>query len=77
MDLGKLREAAGLKFDGILGMDFLRNHVVRIDFDNDEVNFLRSVGPNPGVRVPVIFQGNWPCVAVFANPAITSRRSDS
>jgi hypothetical protein len=39
-DLTKLREAAGRDFRGILGMDFLKDWVITIDFDSGRVDFL-------------------------------------
>jgi hypothetical protein len=52
----------GQKVHGILGMDFLKKHVVRIDFDKGEVAFLRSPGGNPGQRVPLTFRSELPVV---------------
>jgi hypothetical protein len=66
MDLGKLREMSGQDFYGLLGMDFLRKHVFRIDFDRGEVTFFRSVGPNPGQRVPLTFRSDCPHVVIEA-----------
>lgn len=54
IDLKQTREWSGQNFHGILGISFLKNHILRIDFDRGEAVFLRSVGPNPGQRVPVI-----------------------
>jgi hypothetical protein len=67
MDLGKIREGSGQEIYGLLGMDFLKKHVFRIDFDAGEVTFLRSVGPNPGQRLPIMIQGNCPYVMIEAH----------
>lgn len=43
-DLSPLREATGYEIAGVLGMDFLGRHVVRIDFDKGEATFLKKAG---------------------------------
>jgi hypothetical protein len=70
MDLEKMREVFGQEFHGLLGMDFLRKHVFRIDFDHGEVTFLRKPGPDPGQRIPIIFRGNDPYIMVEAEGLI-------
>jgi hypothetical protein len=55
LDLERFREISGEKIYGLLGMDFLRGQVFRIDFDRGEVSFLRSAGSDSGVRMPVTF----------------------
>jgi hypothetical protein len=55
-DLTPLREVGGLPIEGILGMDFLSRHVVRVDFDNGEVCFLTSAGPQCGTAIPLVEQ---------------------
>lgn len=54
-DLKQVREASGQDIYGILGMDFLRRHVVRIDFDAGKFAFLKQAGNDPGVAVPLTF----------------------
>jgi hypothetical protein len=61
-DLRPFRESSGEDIYGILGMDFLRGQVFRIDPDRSEVVFLPSAGPNPGRRVAVAFDENAACV---------------
>jgi hypothetical protein len=61
-DIRNLGEVSGDQVDGLLGMDFLRQQIFRIDFDKGEVTFLRSIGPFPGQRVPVKFHWNYPLV---------------
>jgi hypothetical protein len=63
-DLRRLREISGEEVYGFIGMDFLAQHVVRIDPDRGEVAFLRSAGPEPGRRLPIAFVGNLPYVRV-------------
>lgn len=62
VDLSRIREVSGQEIYGLLGMDFLRKHVIRIDFDRGELTFLTNVAPNAGQRIPIIFQGNSPYV---------------
>jgi PDZ domain len=50
LDLSKVREA-GRPVYGVLGMDFLRHHVVRIDFDEGAVEILKGLPKDPGVPV--------------------------
>ena len=42
MDLQKLRDVVGEPLKGVLGMDFLGQHVVHVDFDKGELLFLKS-----------------------------------
>ena len=52
-DLSWLRRAFGIPVDGVLGMDFLREHIVHMDPDKRTLSFLRVVPNNPGVPVPI------------------------
>jgi hypothetical protein len=45
IDLTELKEAAGIAFDGVLGMDVLSQYVVDIDFDAGELRFLAETPP--------------------------------
>jgi hypothetical protein len=47
-DLSFIREHAGTEMSGFIGMDFLGNRIVRIDFDRGEVAFLKSVPQDSG-----------------------------
>jgi hypothetical protein len=53
IDLMPLREASGLPIEGILGMDFLSRHVVRVDFDKGELCFLTAAEPRCGIAIPL------------------------
>jgi hypothetical protein len=64
IDLAPFRETSGEEIYGLIGMEFLKRHVFRIDPDRGEVVFLRSVGPDPGRRVAVALDGKWPFVEV-------------
>jgi hypothetical protein len=59
-DLRSVRDASGHEVSGVVGMDFLRRHVFRLDPDRGEVLFLASPGPEPGKRVPVALAGGCP-----------------
>src|SRR5262249_1960236 len=40
VDFGQLRRVSGHPIRGFVGMDFLRRHVVKIDFDKGQLEFL-------------------------------------
>lgn len=63
-DLGRLREATRHDIRGLVGMDFLGRHVVRIDFDAGKVTLLRTAGSAPGEPVILSHEGQGPCVGV-------------
>jgi hypothetical protein len=65
-DFAKLRETTGHEVYGILGMTFLRQHVLRIDFDAGEVVFLESVADRAGQRFP-LSHDKWGCPHLHAN----------
>lgn len=62
MDLGQFRELCSREIYGLLGMDFLEKYVFQLDFDRSEVTFLRSVGSDSGLRVPITFHNRVPQV---------------
>ncbi|MGH7223051.1 MAG: hypothetical protein ACRELF_07475, partial [Gemmataceae bacterium] len=74
MELGKIDEVSGEEIAGLLGMDFLSQHVCRIDFDRGEVTFPSSVGRDPGQRLPVVFTEHLPHVMVEI-PSLHRRES--
>ncbi len=61
-DLSKLRKYSGCDVYGIIGMSFLKHHVLRIDFDKGEVHFLKSPGFKPGKAYCLSFQNGVPSV---------------
>jgi hypothetical protein len=63
-DMKELREDFGEDIHGILGMDFLKRHIFRMDFDRGEIVFLRKVGPDPGQRLAVRLKDDLPCVRI-------------
>jgi hypothetical protein len=46
IDLGTVSKCCHQHIDGILGLDFFRNHIVRIDFGAGEICLLRDCDPN-------------------------------
>lgn len=55
MDLEGFRKSVNENIYGCLGMDFLGDHVLRIDFDRGEVIFLRSADMETGIRIPITY----------------------
>lgn len=49
-DLSGLRSKGG-PIEGVIGQTFLRHHVVRFDFDNNQVAFLKAVGADAGLKI--------------------------
>jgi hypothetical protein len=62
IDLERLRRARGRDEYGIIGMDSLRSHVVRLDFDRGTVSFLKSAPRCSGSAVRLSYAGNTPLV---------------
>jgi len=59
-DLTEMRETQGYDIRGILGMDVLRQYVIRIDFDRGKLYFQRAAGPTASTPVLLIFQPSSP-----------------
>jgi hypothetical protein len=53
-DMTPLREVSGLPIEGVLGMDFLSRHVIRMDFDKGELSFLTAAEPLSGTAIPLV-----------------------
>jgi uncharacterized protein (TIGR03000 family) len=64
IDLTELNKSSGEELQGILGMDFLKAHIFRIDFDRGEVVFLGAVGPDPGQRLAIRLTNDQPQVKI-------------
>lgn len=60
LDLAAFRDYCSKDVYGLLGMDFLRGQVLRIDFDRSEVTFLQSADNDSGVRFPLTFHNYIP-----------------
>jgi hypothetical protein len=56
MDMNALREVSGLPVEGILGMDFLGQHVIHVNFDRGELLLLKSVPQDPGQKFPITWK---------------------
>jgi hypothetical protein len=67
MDLGNLRQATGHDVFGFVGMDFLKKHVINLDFDRGKLSILKTVGLASGTPIPISFQRDLPFVPV-SNP---------
>jgi hypothetical protein len=55
MDLQNFWRALGREYQGVLGMSFLRKHIVRLDFDRREVQLLAASDHIAGEHVPIYF----------------------
>jgi hypothetical protein len=58
-DLGRLRQVSGHPIQGVVGMDFLRRYVVRIDFDAGVLTLQRRAGADPGEAIPLHTDANF------------------
>lgn len=54
-DLKLAREVSGHPIVGVVGLDFLRQHCFRIDFDAGKLAFLDSVEGEPGTSMPLMY----------------------
>lgn len=64
IDLTEHDKCSGEGWQGLLGIDFLKAHIFRIDFDRGEVVFLRAVGPDPGQRLALRLTNDQPQVKI-------------
>lgn len=82
LDLTPAREASGCDIRGVLGMDFLKRWIIRIDFDEGRLEFLNPGTPSVperGEYIPITFdENNIACVsAVVGNDATIPFRVDT
>jgi hypothetical protein len=61
-DFGKIRQVSGYEVRGVIGMDFLKKHVVQIDWCEGQVSFLKSIGPNAGTPFQLTMEDEHPYV---------------
>jgi predicted aspartyl protease len=54
IDLSQFNVVFDGKIDGILGMQFLKSFIVRIDFDRGELQFLKRLPKDPGMRFDLV-----------------------
>jgi PDZ domain/Aspartyl protease len=69
-DLALFRSASGNDIQGFLGMDFLGEYVLQLDFDGGRVRILKSSDGVPGLAVPIVFDA-------WGRPQLTVDLSDS
>lgn len=71
IDFSRFRCILGSTMNGMLGMDFLRQRIVRIDFDQGELQFLESVPEGSGAPIPIRFSSiRCPTVTVALGGAL-------
>lgn len=63
-DLTGISEMSGRQVDGILGMAFLHEHVVRLDFDTGKLQFLTASPVDAGEPLRIWWDGGTPRVRV-------------
>lgn len=63
-DLTQIREAVGIDIRGFLGIDFLANYVVKIDFERGRLTLSRSPGRDAGQRLPLLMRAQRPWLEV-------------
>lgn len=64
LDLSRFRRALDADLTGIIGREFLKRHVVRLDFDHGKLQFLTAPGDDAGIRLPIRFVKNIPLIRV-------------
>jgi hypothetical protein len=62
LDYQKIREVLGHEFYGVIGMDALHAHVIRLDSDHKKLMILRSPGKHAGESLSLTFSFNSPLV---------------
>lgn len=70
IDLAMFRKVSGQEIHGILGLDYLKDFVCRIDFDSEKVLLLKNPGPEPGEAFPISVEENGP---VLNGPFLQAR----
>ena len=68
-DLSAIRRVSGHDIRGILGMSFLRSHIIDIDFDAGRLRILKSASKASGLVVPMGTKFDCPTIDVQAGPA--------
>jgi hypothetical protein len=64
VDLSGARAVGGCDVRGILGMDFLKRQILKLDFDKGEVRFLASVPEGSGTSFSLLFEEDRPRVPI-------------
>jgi hypothetical protein len=74
MDMKSFRQISGHPVEGILGMDFLGNHVVQMDIAKGELVFLKSAPKNAGEELPISWEpGDVPYITGQIPPEVPFR----
>lgn len=78
LDLGALPSASGVRIDGLLGLDFLRGHLVEVCFASKSLRFHRRGEIHPaGERIRLIVRNDALCVRAFVDGSATLLRLDT
>lgn len=62
IDFDAIRQISGYEIEGIVGMAFLHQHIVHLNFEAGKLTFLREVPENPGERRHFIFKNATPMI---------------
>lgn len=65
VDLRHVRDTCAVDIMGVVGMDFLRQMVLRVDFDNEQFQLLTGVPADSGDSVPLSIKEQQPYVTPF------------
>jgi hypothetical protein len=65
-DLSFVRTTTGHSVDGVLGLDFLKQYTLQVDFDRGKLRFLSAAPPDLGLGRPLVYSrdANLPQVSV-------------
>lgn len=58
LDFTRSRGIYGHDLHGILGMSFLKSHVIRVDFDAGKLSFLKRAPASAGSQMPLFYDAN-------------------
>lgn len=64
MDLSRLGSAVRRRIDGIIGMDYLKKYIFRIDLASNDFSFLRRIENDAGHKIDVVLRKDCPYVMV-------------
>jgi hypothetical protein len=63
-DLSPIRKATGSEIYGLIGMSFLRMHILRIDFDKAKLAFLKKADSNSSKPTVLSKKRSIPCIEI-------------
>ncbi len=64
MDLSRFSSAVRRRIDGIIGNDFLKEYVFKIDFASNDFSFLKAIENDAGHKIDVVLRKDCPYVRV-------------